>query len=165
MWKDYMKNYGQTKRNKKAKEYYTKNVLIPVISSSNSVDVYAIFEEGHDQGTVYVWAVSGGKFVDNSKGLKIFAQDYYIIARKEVINKEVKEQEKILKKLDNSMGKLIKKNAGYHKDIEKAENKIRKAEENIEKNLNDQDEIQAELIKQKEVLDMIVEKFNNIGKN
>ena len=46
-----------------------------------------------------------------------------------------------------------------------AENKIRKAEENIEKNLNDQDEIQAELIKQKEVLDMIVEKFNNIGKN
>ena len=165
MWKDYMKNYGQTKRNKKAKEYYTKNVLIPVISSSNSVDVYAIFEEGHDQGSVYVWAVSGGKFVDNSKGLKIFAQDYYIIARKEVINKEVKEQEKILKKLDNSMGKLIKKNAGYHKDIEKAENKIRKAEENIEKNLNDQDEIQAELIKQKEVLDMIVEKFNNIGKN
>ncbi|MDC1508961.1 hypothetical protein N8364_04735, partial [Saprospiraceae bacterium] len=95
MWKDYMKNYGQTKRNKKAKEYYTKNILIPVISSSNSVDVYAIFEEGHDQGTVYVWAVSGGKFVDNSKGLKIFAQDYYIIARKEVINKEVKEQEKI----------------------------------------------------------------------
>jgi len=63
------------------------------------------------------------------------------------------------------MNKLIKKNAGYHKDIEKAENKIRKAEENIEKNLNDQDEIQAELIKQKEVLDMIVEKFNNIGKN
>ena len=165
IWTDYMKNFGKTKHNKKAKEYYTKDVRIPVISSSNSVDVYAIFEEGRNQATIYVWAVSGGEFVDNSKGLKIFTQDYYLIARKEVINKEVKEQEKILKKFDDRMNKLIKKNAGYHKDIEKAENKIRKAEENIEKNLNDQDEIQEELIKQKEVLDMIVEKFNNIGKN
>ena len=51
------------------------------------------------------------------------------------------------------------------KDIEKAEDKIRKAEENIEKNLNDQDEMQAELIKQKELLDMIVDKLNNVGKN
>lgn len=165
MWEDYMKDYGKTKRNKKANEYYSENVRIPVISSSNSVDVYAIFDEGRDQATAYVWAVSDGEFVDDSKGLQTFVQDYYIIARKEVINKEVKEQEKALKKLDKQMGKLVKKNAGYHKDIEKAEDKIRKAEENIEKNLNDQDEMQAELIKQKEILDMIVEKLNNVGKD
>lgn len=165
MWEDYMKDYGKTKRNKKANEYYSENVRIPVISSSNSVDVYAIFDEGRDQATAYVWAVSDGEFVDDSKGLQTFVQDYYIIARKEVINKEVKEQENVLKKLDKQMGKLVKKNAGYHKDIEKAEDKIRKAEENIEKNLNDQDEMQAELIKQKEILDMIVEKLNNVGKD
>jgi len=165
MWKDYMKHFGKTKHNKKAKEYHTENVRIPVISSSNSVDLYAIFEEGRNQATAYVWAVSDGEFVDDSKGLQTFVQDYYIIARKQVINKEVKKQEKILKKLDKRMGKLIKKNTGYHMHIEKAENKIRKAEENIEKNLNDQDEMQAELIKQKELLDMIVEKLNNIGKN
>ena len=165
LWEDYMKDFGKTKRNKKAKEYYSENVRIPVISSSNSVDVYVKFEEGRDQATAYIWAVSDGEFVDDSKGLQTFVQDYYIIARKEVINKEIKEQEKALKKLDKSMGKLVKKNADYHKDIEKAEDKIRKAEENIEKNLNDQDEMQAELIKQKEVLDMIVEKLNNVGKN
>ncbi len=164
LWEDYLKDFGKTKKNKKAKEYYTEGARIPVISSSNSVDVYAIFEEGREQATAYVWAVSDGEFVDDSKGLQTFVQDYYLIARKDVINKEVKEQEKVLKKLDKNMGKLVKKNTGYHKDIEKAEDKIRKAEENIEQNLNDQDEMQAELIKQKEILDMIVEKLNNVGK-
>lgn len=165
LWEDYMKDFGKTKRNKKAKEYYTEGARIPVISSSSSLDVYAIFEEGGNQATAYVWAVSDGEFVGDSKGLQTFVQDYYVIARKDVINKEIKEQEKVLKKLDKSMGKLVKKNADYHKDIEKAEEKIRKAEGNIEQNLNDQDETQIELIKQKEVLEMIVEKLNNVGKN
>ena len=165
LWEDYMKDFGKTKRNKKAKEYYTENVRVPVISSSNTVDVYAKFEEGRDQATAYFWAVSDGEFVDDSKGLQTFVQDYYLIARKAVINEEIKEQEKVLKKLDKNMGKLVKKNNGYHKDIEKAEDKIRKAEENIEKNLNDQDEMQAEIIKQKEILEMIIEKLNNVGKN
>ncbi len=151
LWEDYMKDYGKTKRNKKADEYY-------------NVDMYAKFEEGKNQAPAYFWSVSDGEFVDDSKGLQTFVQDFYLLARKEVINKEIEEQEKVLKKLDKNMGKLVKKNTGYHKDIEKAEDKIRKAEENIEKNLNDQDEMQAEMIKQKEILDMIVEKLNNVGK-
>lgn len=165
LWEDYMKDYGKTKRNKKANEYYSENVRVPLISSSNAVDVYAVFEEGKNQSTAYFWAVSDGEFVDDSKGLQTFVQDYYIMARKEVINKEIEEQEKVLKKLDKSMDKLVKKNNGYHKDIEKAEDKIREAEENIEKNLNEQDETQAEMIKQKEILDMIVDKLNSVGKN
>ena len=164
LWEDYMKDYGKTKRNKKADEYYSEGARIPVVSSSNNVDMYAKFEEGKNQATAYFWAVSDGEFVDDSKGLQTFVQDFYLLARKEVINKEIEEQEKVLKKLDKNMGKLVKKNTGYHKDIEKAEDKIRKAEENIEKNLNDQDEMQAEMIKQKEILDMIVEKLNNVGK-
>ncbi len=164
LWEDYMKDYGKTKRNKKADEYYSEGARIPLVSSSNNVDMYAKFEEGKNQATAYFWAVSDGEFVDDSKGLQTFVQDFYLLARKEVINKEIEEQEKVLKKLDKNMGKLVKKNTGYHKDIEKAEDKIRKAEENIEKNLNDQDEMQAEMIKQKEILDMIVEKLNNVGK-
>lgn len=164
LWEDYMKDYGKTKRNKKAKEYYSEQARIPMISSSSKVDLYAKFEEGRNVATAYMWAVVDGEFVDDSEGLQNFMQDYYIIARKDVINKELEEQEKLLKKLDEKMGKLIKKNNGYHQDIEKAEDKIREAEENIEKNLNEQDEMQAEMIKQKEVLDMIAEKLNSVGK-
>lgn len=165
LWEDYMKDYGKTKRNKKAKEYYSEEARIPMISSSKNVSLYAKFEEGRNVASAYMWAMVDGEFVDDSQGLQNFAQDYYIIARKDVINKEIKEQEKLLKKLDKNMGKLIKKNNGYHKDIEKAEEKIRKSEENIEKNLNDQDELQAELVKQKEILEMIAEKLNKVGKD
>jgi len=135
-----------------------------MISSSKNVSLYAKFEEGRNLATAYMWAVVDGEFVDDSEGLQNFVQDYYLVVRKDVINKEIEEQEKVLKNLDKKMGKLVKKNEGYHKDIEKAEDKIRKAEENIEKNLNEQDEMQAEMIKQKEVLEMIAEKLNNIGK-
>jgi len=159
-----MKDYGKTKRNKKAKEYYSEEARIPMISSSKNVSLYAKFEEGRNLATAYMWAVVDGEFVDDSEGLQNFVQDYYLVVRKDVINKEIEEQEKVLKNLDKKMGKLVKKNEGYHKDIEKAEDKIRKAEENIEKNLNEQDEMQAEMIKQKEVLEMIAEKLNNIGK-
>jgi len=164
LWEDYMKDYGKTKRNKKAKEYYSEEARIPMISSSKNVSLYAKFEEGRNLATAYMWAVVDGEFVDDSEGLQNFVQDYYLVVRKDVINKEIEEQEKVLKNLDKKMGKLVKKNEGYHKDIEKAEDKIRKAEENIEKNLNEQDEMQAEMIKQKEVLEMIAEKLNNIGK-
>lgn len=164
LWEDYMKDYGKTKRNKKAKEYYSEEARIPMISSSNKVSLYAKFEEGRNVATAYMWAMVDGEFVDDSEGLQNFVQDYYIIVRKDVINKEIEEQEKLLKNLDKDMGKLVKKNNGYHKDIEKAEDKIRKAEENIEQNLNDQDALQAEMIKQKEILEMIAEKLNNVGK-
>lgn len=164
MWEDYMKDYGKTRRNKKAKEYCSEGARIPIISSSNSVDMYAKFEDGKNQASAYFWAVVEGEFVDDSEGIQNFVQDYYVMARKDVINKEIKDQEKLLKNLDKDMGKLIKKNSGYHKDIEKAEDKIRKAEENIEKNLNDQDSKQAELLQQKEVLDLIIDKLNTVGK-
>ena len=165
LWEDYMKDYGKTKRNKKAKEYYSEDARIPLISSSNKVDLYVKFEEGHGQAAAYFWAIVDGEFVDDSKGLQTFVQDYYVMVRNAVINKEIEEQEKLLKNLDKSMDKLIKKNNRYHKDIEKAEDKIRKSEINIEKNLNDQDEMQSEMINQKEILDMIIEKLNHVGKN
>lgn len=164
LWEDYMKDFGKTKRNKKADEYYSQDARIPLIASSGNVDMYAKFEEGKNQATAYFWAVVNGEFVDDSQGLKTFINDFYLEARKEVINKEIEKQEDVLKDLDKDMGKLVKKNNGYHQDIEKAENKIREAEENIEKNLNDQDEMQTELIKQKEILEMIIEKLNNVGK-
>jgi len=106
LWEDYMKDYGKTKRNKKAKEYYSEEARIPMISSSNKVSLYAKFEEGRNVATAYMWAMVDGEFVDDSEGLQNFVQDYYIIVRKDVINKEIEEQEKLLKNLDKDMGKL-----------------------------------------------------------
>jgi len=164
LWEDYVKDYGKTKRNKKAKEYYTKDARVPLISSSNAVTLYAKFEEGREQTTAYLWVDNAGVFEDDSDKLETFFADYYMLARKKVINNEIKEQEKVMKKLDKKMSKLIKKNEGYHKDIAKAEDKIRQAEENIEKNLGEQEEMTLEQKRQKEILEAIVEKLNSVGK-
>lgn len=162
-WKEFMKNYGKTKRNKKAKEYQSQDIRIPMLAGGN-VDLYTKFEEGSGQTTVYLWVVDEGSFADASDGAENFLGEYYVLARKKVISKEIEEQEKLLKKLTKNMEKLVKKNQGYHKDIEKAEEKIRKAEENIEKNLVEQDNAKVENEKQKKVLEALIEKLNNVGK-
>lgn len=165
IWKDYVKDYGKTKRNKKAKEYYTEDVRIPLLTSSGNVSLYAQFEEGRDLTTVYLWVEHDGYFLSDTEKVEAFLQDYYTITRREVIMKEVEEQEKLLKNLGKDLEKLEKKNKGYHKDIEKAEEKIRKAEENIEKNLNDQDQLNNEIENQKAILEEIIERLNAVGKN
>lgn len=164
VWEDYVEDYGKTKRNKKAKEYYTQDARIPVLSSDGKVTLYMKFEEGRDLTTAYLWVEAANSFIDNSEGLDNFMQDYYEMVRKVVVNKEIEEQEDVLKDLGKDMEKLVKKNKGYHEDISEAEEKIRKAEENIEINLNEQDQMNAEIARQKETLEMIIEKLNNIGK-
>lgn len=164
-WEEYVKDFGKTKRNKKAKEYFTEDARIPVIASSNTVTLYAKFEEGKGQTTAYLWVDNQGGFEEDNKGMRTFLEDYALAVRRKVINKEIEKQEDVLKGLTKDMEKLVKKNNGYHKDIAEAEDKIRKSEENIEKNLNDQDEMNAEMQRQKEVLDQIIEKLNNVGKD
>lgn len=163
VWKDYMKEYGKTKRNKKAKEYYSEGLNIPMIASGG-VDLYTKFDEGSGQATVYLWVVNNGEFVEDSDGAENFLSEYYVMARKKVINEEIKDQEKLLKKLGKNLEKLEKKNKGYHNDIAKAEDKIRKAEENIERNLQDQQDTNMEIEQQKKNLEEMIEKLNNVGK-
>ena len=56
------------------------------------------------------------------------------------------------------------KNDDYHKDIEKAKQKIAEAEKNIEKNVVDQENKVKEIDTQKVVVDKVIEKLNNLGK-
>ena len=62
------------------------------------------------------------------------------------------------------MDKLLKKNEGFHKDIEKAKEEILKAENSVQQNLKDQEMKRAEIEGQKEVRDMIQKKLQSVGK-
>ena len=70
------------------------------------------------------------------------------------------EEAKKLKDLE----KLIKKNKGYHKDIEKAKEAILKAENAIQQNIKDQEMKRAEVQGQKEIMEMVQKKLNEVGK-
>ncbi len=170
MLKEYLKDFGKVERNKKAKEYYAEQIRIPSIQSGNPVNVIAKIEEGKDMTRVFFWIDNGQEFVSSEShatsadGAGIFADDYRIKVRKEVVRKQLEDQEDELKDLEKHLKKLMDKNEDYHNEIEKCNEKIRKAESNIEKNLGDQDEKRMEIEKQKAVVEEIIRKLNDIGR-
>ncbi len=171
LWKDYLKEYSK-KVKKKKREYYTEQARIPIVNGSAELTVYSEIEEGRDLTTLYTWVdLGGGVFMNEEDhgrqvdGFFQFLEDFYLIVEKDVIKRELEQQEKSLEKLNKEMKKLVDKNEDYHNEIAKAQEKIRKAEENIERNLNEQNDMQVEIQRQQKKIDQIIEKFNKVGKN
>lgn len=171
VWKDYIKDYGKGKRNKKAREYYSVGARVPLISGSNDVDIYIRFDERVNMTSATLWVDLGESFINSNdypreaQGAEEFLINFYLAVKKKAIEKEMKEQEKVLGKLEKHLRKLEKKNTGYHKDIEKAKEKIVKAEQNIEQNLKEQEDQRISIEQQKKLIERIIEKLNNLGRN
>ena len=170
LWKNYLKDYSKkVKKNKN--EFYTEEGRIPLINGSAELTLYSMLDEGRNVTTLYTWVdLGGGVFmneedhVTQSEGMKQFLSDFYLIVRKDVIKRELEEEEKRLEKLSKELSKLQDKNEDYHNEITKAQEKIRKAEENIEKNLNLQNDKEVEILKQQKKIEKIIEHFNKVGK-
>ena len=67
--------------------------------------------------------------------------------------------------MSKDLDKLVKDEKNLYKDIEKAKETIRKAEEALVKNAQEQKEMQAAMFNQEEVVKMVSQKLNNVGKN
>ena len=171
VWKDYIKDFGKSKRNKKAREYYSVGARVPLISGRDNIDIYMRFDEKVNMTTATMWVDLGAGFVNSdehpkeAQGAEEFLSNFYLAVKKKTIEKEMKDQEKVLNKMDKELRKLEKKNTGYHKDIEKAKEKIEKAEKNIEQNLKDQEDQRITIEQQKKVIEEIIERLNNLGRN
>ncbi len=168
--KKFVKDYGKLKRNKKAKEHYIMGARVPMIARSGDVDLYFKLEERVGYTTVNLCIDKGGSFVNSdespseAQGAEEFLTELYLAVKKEAITKEMKDQEKELNKMDKDLRKLEKKNNGFHKDIEKAKEKIEKAEKNIEQNLKDQEDQRIRIEQQKKIIEEVIERLNNLGK-
>lgn len=172
VWNDYLKDndYGKTKRNKKAKEYYGNEISIPMVSGGEKFSLYAKFLDKKGMVTVETWADMGGYFVNmddypkEAKGMMSFLEDFYLTVKRESFEEEYKQQEKQIKKSNKHLDKLVKKNKGLHDDIEDLKKKIIEKEEAIEKNLVEQEDQRMLITKEETELEKIKEKINNLGK-
>jgi vacuolar-type H+-ATPase subunit I/STV1 len=138
-WEDYIKEYkGKTKYNKKADEIFTDDATIKEISP-NTIDIYAKVTETSNGTKLAVWFDVGLVFLSSQQ----FA-DKYPIAEKvvknfaktvsaELLEAEVKEQEKLLKNLEETLKKLEKEKGSKEKEIQEYRQTIKKAEDNIKK--------------------------------
>lgn len=170
LWKNYLKPYGKVERNKKAKEYYVNQTKVPAIPSNGPITIYGRIDEGSDMSSLTVWVDNGVSFISSDEapseanGVEVFLTNFSYLVQKEVIGKELEEEEKRLKNFNKDLGKLEKKNKGYHEDIENANKKIAEAESNIEKNLLDQDAKREEIAAQEKMVESVKERLNNVGK-
>ena len=170
LWKEYLKDYSK-KVKKKKKEYYTEEGRIPIVNGSAELTLYSSLEEGRNQTTLYTWLDLGGVFMNSEDhntqvaGFEQFMEDFFYIVRKDVINRNLEEEEKVLKNLNKDLSKLADKNEDYHNEILKAQEKIRMAEENIVKNLAFQEEKRAEIDRQEKRIQEIIDKLNRTGKS
>lgn len=167
---EFVKEYGKMKYNKKAREHFMMATKIPIINGSSPVDIYSKFEDGKGIATAYVWVDLGGAFVNSNdypkqtESVRQFMYDYFVAVRKKVVAEELKAEEKKYDVLQKDLKRLKDRNDGFNKDIEKAKQKITDAELSIEKNIVEQDNKVIEIDAQKEVVDQVTEKLNNIGK-
>ncbi len=170
VWKKYTKEFGKTKQNKKAKEYVTEKAKVALIGG----DVYTIYsriEEGVGQATTTIWIDNGKGFVSSannassSQGAQTFLKDFWIMARKEAINKEMEKEEKKSKDLAKDLDKLKEKKKNNEEEIVKLKKKIIELEQDNVTNGKDQFKKQGEIDAQKAVIQAVVNKLNAVGKS
>jgi hypothetical protein len=170
IWKDYIKEFAKKVKDKKG-EYYTEEARIPLINGNGELTLFAEVKEGRELSTLYAWVDLGGVFLNSEdhptqhEGLVQFLEDYFVLVRKDVVKKELEKAEDMLADIMKDLEKLQDKNKDYHKDIEEAQDKIRKAEDNITKNLKEQDDVRIKIEKQKRAVEKVVDKFNSVGKS
>lgn len=170
IWKDYLKDYAKKVKDKKG-EYYTEEASVPLINGSGELTIYAEVREGRELATIYTWVDLGGAFLNSVdhptqyEGMAQFMEDYFVLVRRDVVKNELEKAEDVLKDINKELEKLQDKNKDYHKEIEEAQEKIRKAEDNITKNLKEQDDVRILIEKQRRVVEKIIDKFNSVGKS
>jgi hypothetical protein len=169
-WKDYTKEFGKTKANKKAKEIMIPSAKVPLINGSAPLTLHSKFEDGKGEGTAYLWVDLGGAFANSSDhksqsaGIETFMKDFWIVARKKAVGKELEAEEKKLSTHNKDLKKLEDKKKDLLAEIEKCKQKILEAEKGIEVNGTDQIKKQDEIELQKRTVQQVVDKLNAVGK-
>jgi hypothetical protein len=171
VWKDFTKEFGKVDRNRKQKEFYLYDVIVPAIDHEQTISIATKFEEFDDYTRAYFWMKSGDDYLNSDaypsqiEGARHFFTDYGYAVEKEVVKDELSYEEKILKDFNKDLEKLEKYEKDLYKDIEKAKETIRKAEEELVKNEQERKEKQAEIFNQGEVVKLVSKKLNEVGKN
>jgi hypothetical protein len=165
-WKKFIKDYKGKVSSKK--EVFADDCEMKDVSP-NTVDVYAAFEVNKDGDvTVYVGFDLGGAYLSSSahpdkfKAAKKIVRDFGVSATKDAIAEQLKEAEKVMKKLESDQQKLVKENETLHKNIEGWEKDIENAKNNIKTNEGNQQEKTKEIETHKKVLEEIIEKEKKV---
>jgi hypothetical protein len=167
-WKNFVKQYNKASaaKMKKTDIFLTDNVLVPGISSGNNpIDLYARMDAAGEDTRINLWVDLGGAFVNGadfqlqSEQIEQLLLRFGLQVARTQVQEELKDQEKVLKGLQDDQRKLEKDKKSLEDDIKDYQAKIKKAEENIVKNEDSQRAKQAEIAKQQNVIQAVQERL------
>lgn len=164
LWKKYIKQFkANTKKVKRSDEFLSHAARISSISSE-PVNLYSSFSESGNNVYLSLWIeMEEDNFFSSSENSDVFVEAENILVHfsgeveKENIRIELQEEQKRLKKLESVLKKLERNNDSYHKDITSAKARIVKAEEKIITNEKEQEDTQAMILEQLEIVNKVKE--------
>ncbi len=152
LWKKHVKDYkSKAKKVKKADELLAKECQIPDIGGSKKVDLYTRFSSNGDNVYMTMWVDLGDSFLSSADNPERYTEAEKFLMRfalevtKEKIKIEIEKEEDTLKDFEKDLKKLVRANENYHRDIEQAKEKIKKAEANIAQNELDQKDTKVQI--------------------
>jgi len=162
----YLKEYGKLKKNKKAKEHFISNAHISSILGADPLDVYVVIG---DRNAVFYFDLktaflNSKDHPETYRKAAEFVQNFAYEVQREFVRKVLDQENHKLKKLTGKLEDLQDDNTKYHKDIEEAKAKIKKREEDIQKNLIDQENAKKEIQMQTQSVDEVRKKLQGIGR-
>lgn len=171
IWKDYIDKFGgKTKKFKDIKGYRTEATEIYAIGGLQKMDVYARVDDDRDQVSLTVWFDTPKGMLRSSTDAKAyqeavkFLQEYALEVKIAQVEEDLKDEEKALKDLERDMDRLKRDNDGYHKDIEDAKARIKKAEDNIVENEKAQESTTGRIEDQSRKVGQVRDRLNFLKK-
>ncbi len=166
-WKDVLKDFKNEKVKVNGDEVIGDNILIKDWGN-NPVDIYTTFDEKSDKTIEMKVAVDlgNGNFLKNDRDKQKFIEkimkEFALKQSIEPLEKQIKEQSKLVADIEDKQKSLEKKNENLKKDIENYKEKIKKAEEEIKNNESEIEKKKQELAAQQKALEELKKKKESI---
>ena len=166
-WKSRMKDFD-AKVSSKDGGHFGDNAIIKSMAGNNTVDIYSRVEKVKDgESKLIVGFDLGGAYVSSGKPefaeAKRIVEEFAVKTTKEAIAGQLKAAQKVYNKLEDEHADLVEDQKKLEKDIEDYKAKIKKAEEDIVKNKDEQSKKKTEAEAQKKVVDAIAVKEKAIN--
>lgn len=170
LWVDFLKDYYgvRSKYNRKTKEYFSDDADIAAIGLGNTVDIYATVEERGNDSELSVWFDLGGAYMsarehsDRHLEAEKMLLRFGLEAAKEQVRMEIKDQEKALGGLETDLKKLENDKERLEREIEKAQEAIARAEQGLKENAQEQENKNAEIRAQEELIEATKRKLKDL---
>lgn len=166
-WKKLMNNYNAKKISNSKGIMFADNTVIKEMGD-NTVDIYARFDVKKDEINLVVAFDLGGAYLSSSahpsqyKIAEKMLHDFAVKMTSEAINDKLKTQQKALDKLNGQEKDLEKDNKNLNDDITDYQGRIKKDQDAIVKNKDDQAKKQTEISNQQKVVDDLAAKAKEV---